>query len=67
MIRFVGIWFNMDREVKRDYVNAKSADEASNMIHAMYYGKKEPATALTVYPVNGYHSSNDVSVRGNGW
>ena len=47
-MRFVGIWFDMDREVKRDYVTAKDSDTASAMIHALYPNQKYPAPALTV-------------------
>ena len=47
-MRFMGIWFNMDSEVKRDYVDASNADEASRKIHMLYAGKGEPAEALAV-------------------
>lgn len=52
-MRFMGIWFNMDTEVKRDYVDASNADEASRKIHMLYAGKGEPAEALAVVPADG--------------
>lgn len=52
-MRFVGIWFNMDRETKRDYVTAKDSTEASNKIHALYPSGRYPGKALTVTPVTG--------------
>lgn len=51
-MRFVGIWFNLDKEVTRDYVTAKDSDEASRMIHALYADGKEPAQALTITPAS---------------
>ena len=52
-MRFCGIWFNMDREVKRDYCNAKDSTEASAIIHAMYPDQNYPGAALTVVPASG--------------
>ena len=51
-MRFMGIWFNLDAEVKTDYVDANNADEASAKIHAFYAGKEEPAGALAVVPAD---------------
>lgn len=54
MLKFVGIWYNMDTEVKRDVVFARDANEASDKIHAMY--KRHPAPCLTIVPYDGdYH------------
>lgn len=51
-MRFIGIWFNMDREVKRDFVDAKDSADASEKINALYFGKEPPAPCLTVIPEN---------------
>lgn len=51
---FIGIWFNTSTEVKRDRVEAKDAEDASNKLHAMYAGRQEPARCLTVTPASGY-------------
>ena len=66
MLDFIGIWYNPSREVKRDRVKAKDANEASCKIHALYAGKKEPAPCLTVIPAGGSygHSGPEVSMRG---
>lgn len=60
-MRFIGIWFNMDREVKRDYVTAKDANEASMLIHAMYPNQRYPGKALTVIPANGSMNAKNTS------
>ena len=60
-MRFVGIWFNMDREIKRDYCNAKDSTEASRLIHAMYPDGKYPGAALTVIPASGASNPSNTS------
>lgn len=55
-MKFVGIWFDMDREVKRDVVNASDSNEASDKIHLLYRNGNFPAPCLTVTPLRGYES-----------
>ena len=47
-MRFVGIWFDLDQEVKRDYVDAKDSSDASEKINSLYAGKEPPAPCLTI-------------------
>lgn len=58
-MKFVGIWFNMDQEVKRDVVDAENANQAGEKLHRMYSGREEPGMALAVVPHEG-------SVKNNG-
>lgn len=53
MIRFEGIWFNADSEVKRDVVMARDSNEASAKIHALYPNGNYPGEALTVVSASG--------------
>lgn len=59
-MRFIGIWYNLDREVKRDYVEAANANEASAKLHKLYSSmENEPAQCLTIIPQDGYSSAPD--------
>lgn len=59
-MRFIGIWYNLDEEVKRDYVDASNATEASGKLHALYSGTNaEPAPCLAVVPQDGYSHAVD--------
>lgn len=66
MLDFIGIWFDMISEVKRDRVRAKDANDASAKIHALYAGRAEPAPCLSVIPAGGSygHSGPDFSMKG---
>lgn len=63
-MRFIGIWFDKDREVKRDTVTAKTSDEASAKLHALYAGRKTPAPCLTVIPANGTYGDYTCTTSG---
>lgn len=72
-MRFVGIWYDLDREVKRDEVEASSANEASLKIHRLYDNAIEPAPALAIVPKDAYgkgvndtrgYFTNDVGWKG---
>ena len=54
---FIGIWFNNTTEVRRDYVEATDAADASTKLHQLYAGKAEPARCLTITPAGGYSKS----------
>lgn len=58
-MRFIGIWFDLDREVKRDYVDAKDSTEASEKINALY-GQNPPAPCLTIIAQDGLGGSSDL-------
>lgn len=47
-MRFIGIWYDMNREIKRDYVDASDVNEASDKLHALYAGRREPGPCLSV-------------------
>lgn len=64
-MKFVGIWFNVDEEVKRDYVDAKDSNEASAKINKLYDGKEPPAPCLTILVQD--RSKNDGSPDLNGF
>lgn len=58
-MKFKGIWFNLDKEVKVDVVDAANSTEASNKIHKLYAGTSEPAPCLTIVPYDEkYFASN---------
>lgn len=59
-MRFIGIWYNMKSEIKRDYVTANNAEEASNKIYALYAGRKQPGPCLSVVPESGRYGSGGV-------
>lgn len=61
-MRFIGIWYNMDKEVKRDIVEASNANEASAKLHQLYGNddKKEPAPCLAIAPQDGYSHSPEM-------
>lgn len=52
-MKFIGIWFNMDQEIKRDVVEADNANQASEKLHSLYVGRREPGPALAVVPHEG--------------
>lgn len=58
-MKFIGIWFNMDQEVKRDIVDARDSSEASEKINSMY-GANPPASCLTIIPENSSITGNDM-------
>lgn len=70
-MRFIGIWYNLDREVARDYVEASNANEASAKLHQLYENERdEPAPCLAVMPQDGYsHAADtyDSQVRGGNY
>lgn len=55
-MKFIGIWYNMDEEVKREEVFAKNADEASAKLHQRYLINQWPAPLLSVIPASGGYS-----------
>ena len=55
-MKFIGIWYNMDEEVKREEVFAKNADEASTKLHQRYPINQWPAPLLSVIPASGGYS-----------
>lgn len=59
-MKFEGIWFNLDREICRDEVEARDANEASSLIHSKYYGREEPGEALAIVPKE-IKGKNDLS------
>ena len=61
MMRFVGIWYNATRELKRDYVNAANAEDASAKLYAMYPDGKTPGPCLTVAPASGSYGDGGVA------
>ena len=66
-MRFVGIWYNMHGEVKRDYVSANDSSVASELIHEIYRQSKEPADCLTVIPADqSSYGSRSVTVDTRG-
>ena len=63
MIRFVGIWYDMTKEIKRDYVNAVDANDASNKFYAMYPPNATPGPCLSVAPASGSYGHGDIAVH----
>ena len=63
-MRFICSWYDMDREIKQDIVEAKDTDEASAKVHMLYPAGQQPAPGLAIYPLNGYHDTKtEVSSR----
>ena len=58
---FEGIWFDMDREIQRDEVEAANAEEASVKLHRKYENGFEPAEALAIVPKEPYPKGNDIN------
>ena len=52
-MKFIGIWYDMDQEIKREEVIAKTADEASAKIHTRYPINQYPAPFLSIVPASG--------------
>lgn len=52
-MKFIGIWYDMDQEVKREEVFAKNADDASAKLHQRYPINQYPAPFLSVVPASG--------------
>lgn len=66
-MRFVGIWYNMRGEVKRDYVTANDSSTASDLIHALYRDSREPANCLSVVPADqSSYGSRSVTIDTRG-
>lgn len=64
-MRFICSWYNMDTEVKRDIVEAKDTNEASDKVYRLYPPGKPPAPCLAIFPMNGYHDSkSDINTYG---
>lgn len=64
-MKFKCIWYNLDTEVKVDYVDAKTSTEASAVVHRLYPAGEYPAPCLSIVPMNGYSSADmRVDVKG---
>lgn len=59
---FIGIWYDMNSEVKRDRVIADDVNEASNLLYAKY--TTPPAPCLSVVPENGEYSAENTAAMG---
>lgn len=46
-MKYIGIWYDMQEEKKRDTVEADSVDDATKKLHLMYQGN-DPAPMLSV-------------------
>ena len=62
-MRFCCIWYYMDHEITRDYVDAKDTEEASVKVHLKYNGA-DPGPCLSITPADlgnggplGYYST----------
>lgn len=56
-MRFICSWYDMDREIKQDIVEASDTNEASAKVHQLYLTGQEPAPCLAIYPMHGYHDT----------
>lgn len=55
-MKFIGIWYDLEQEVKREEVVAKDANEASAKLHERYPINQWPAPYLSIVPASGMYT-----------